>query len=208
MHLDQGFQNLTPIHRTTEKITDCLKLKGVKWPGMDLFDSATPEMKRVRNQRKDVSVLEQMKETSMAVRPTEYVYNIDGDFQKVRDIFGPLSCETSPVSSHRKTKRSQHMVESEAEGLQVKTSDITSVTRRTRRSRATRKATFADLSTNAPRLHRAPKIDPEMPIKGEARNHDEDYKPFPVRKRAFSIFKDTALDTSPAQTETSLEEPM
>lgn len=84
--------------RTSEKITDCLKLKGVKWPGMDLFDSATPEMKRIRNQRKDVSVLEQMKETSLAVRPTEFVYNLDVEFQKTRDIFGPLSCENSPVS--------------------------------------------------------------------------------------------------------------
>ena len=71
---------------------------------MDLFDSATPEMKRIRNQRKDVSVLEQMKETSMAVKPTEYVYNLDGDFQKIRDIFGPLSCETSPVSSQIRHK--------------------------------------------------------------------------------------------------------
>jgi len=75
-----------------------LKLKGVKWPGMDLFDSATLEMKRIRNQRKDVSVLEQMKETSMAVKPNEYVYSLDGEFQKVRDIFAPPSCETSPVS--------------------------------------------------------------------------------------------------------------
>jgi hypothetical protein len=65
---------------------------------MDLFDSATPEMKRLRNQKKDVSKLAQMKALSSEITPTEIVYSIDGEFQKERDIFGPLSCETSPVS--------------------------------------------------------------------------------------------------------------
>ena len=75
-----------------------MKLKGVHWPGMDLFDSATPQMKRMRNQRKDTSVLEQMMATSADVTADEIVYNLDGTVSHIRDIFGPLSCETSPVS--------------------------------------------------------------------------------------------------------------
>ncbi|RDL40061.1 uncharacterized protein BP5553_00040 [Venustampulla echinocandica] len=55
-----------------EKIADsATKLKGVLWPGMNLFDSATPEMKRMRNQRKDINVLEQMMATSADVEPSE-----------------------------------------------------------------------------------------------------------------------------------------
>jgi hypothetical protein len=65
---------------------------------MDLFDSATPEMKRMRNQRKDSSVLEQMIATSTGVEPTEVVYHPNGEISHSRDIFGPLSTENSPVS--------------------------------------------------------------------------------------------------------------
>jgi hypothetical protein len=81
-----------------DKIHDSAKLKGVYWPGMDLFDSATPEMKRMRNQRKDSSILEQMMATSAEVEPNEISYNADGGFRACRNIFGPLSTETSPVS--------------------------------------------------------------------------------------------------------------
>ena len=68
---------------------------------MDLFDSATPEMKRMRNQRKDSSILDQMIATSTGVQPTETVYLPDGQIHHSRDIFGPLSpfsTENSPVS--------------------------------------------------------------------------------------------------------------
>jgi hypothetical protein len=80
------------------KLSDSIKLKGITWPGMDLFDSATPEMKRMRNQRKDTSVLEHMKATSAEITTDEVVYNLDGSISHTRDIFGPLSCETTPVS--------------------------------------------------------------------------------------------------------------
>lgn len=76
-----------------------MKLKGVHWPGMNLFDSATPEMKRMRNQRKNTSVLEQMMATSAEVTTEEVVYHLDGSVSHTRDIFGLLSCDTSPVSA-------------------------------------------------------------------------------------------------------------
>lgn len=73
------------------------KLKGVYWPGMDLFDSATAEMKRMRNQKKDGTALQQMKRSSAGIEPTEWVFNADGEFRRARDIFDE-STESSPVS--------------------------------------------------------------------------------------------------------------
>ncbi|KAH8602954.1 hypothetical protein B0O99DRAFT_679935 [Bisporella sp. PMI_857] len=186
-----------------EKITDCLKLKGVHWPGMDLFDSATPEMKRLRNQKKDVSKLAQMKALSSEITPTEIVYSIDGEFQKERDIFGPLSCETSPTK--------------------IEVSPVKRAPRRT----ATKKA---DL--NAPRLRaRATKeLRGQSPVKRhnpirfggymssersanplvgagfgkKFNNEDDDFTTTFGKKRGFGVFQDTEI--SPVRTETSLEE--
>jgi hypothetical protein len=76
--------------------SDNSKLKGVYWPGMDLFDSATAEMKRMRNQRKDGSILAQMKTTSREVEPNEIIYNTQGELQRIRDIYDS-SVEESPV---------------------------------------------------------------------------------------------------------------
>jgi hypothetical protein len=75
---------------------DGSKLKGIYWPGMDLFDSATAEMKRMRNQKKDGTALQQMKRSSAGIEPTEWVFNANGEFRKVRDIFDE-STESSPV---------------------------------------------------------------------------------------------------------------
>ena len=83
--------------KANEKLSDSTKLKGIYWPGMNLFDSATPEMKRMRNQRKDGSILEQMIATSNIVEPLEFVYHADGELRNTRDIFAPLSIENSPV---------------------------------------------------------------------------------------------------------------
>ena len=64
---------------------------------MDLFDSATPEMKRMRNQRKDSNVLAGMRATSSNVEPAEISYHANGEFRGSRDIFGSLSPVGSPV---------------------------------------------------------------------------------------------------------------
>lgn len=95
---------------------------------MDLFDSATPLMKRQRNQKKDGNVLEAMIATSQSVEPAEISYHANGEFRASRDIFGPLSDEESPSRS---------------------------VSPRRRRA-PRRAAALNDLSVNAPRL-RAPR---------------------------------------------------
>ncbi len=53
---------------------------------MDLFDAATDEMKRKRNQKKDGSVLRRMERLSGLVEPTEVVYSPGGNIKKARHI--------------------------------------------------------------------------------------------------------------------------
>lgn len=67
---------------------DAAKLKGVFWPGMSMFDSATQEMRRKRNQKKAISVLRALQATSEVVEPTECVFDAEGVLRKEREITG------------------------------------------------------------------------------------------------------------------------
>lgn len=80
-----------------EETSDKSKLKGVLWPGMSLFDSATEDQKRKRNQRKDVGVLRRMERVAAGVEPTEGIYSEDFDLQRTRDIYATPSVFGSPV---------------------------------------------------------------------------------------------------------------
>ncbi|KAK4240770.1 hypothetical protein C8A03DRAFT_12898 [Achaetomium macrosporum] len=103
--LSDGSTPITPeneirarYYRSTEFFdddTDINKLKGVKYPGMGLFDSADETQKRMRNQRKDDSVLKQMEETSYGIEPNEIIWE-NGEFQRIRDIYATPSIEGSP----------------------------------------------------------------------------------------------------------------
>lgn len=90
------------------------KLKGVYWHGMGMFDSATPDMKRKRNQKKAISVLETLQATSEIVTATEQVFDADGDLQRERPITGepeeddglsPLKGESPPIPPEPYKKR-------------------------------------------------------------------------------------------------------
>ncbi|KAJ5247291.1 hypothetical protein N7468_002274 [Penicillium chermesinum] len=78
------------------------RLKGIIWPGMDLFDSATQQMRRKRNQKKDCEVLKKMEQSSLQIEPTEFVFLshwerlIDGN----ADNDSPLKGET-PIPKSR-----------------------------------------------------------------------------------------------------------
>jgi hypothetical protein len=76
-------------------------LKGVLWPGMDIFDSAPPEMKRKRNQKKDGSVVAQMQLNSTLVEPTELIFWAGGDFKKERRIYS--AAELGETENNRPT---------------------------------------------------------------------------------------------------------
>ena len=72
------------------------KLKGVYWPGMAIFDSASPDAKRRRNQKKDGSILEQMEHNAAIVEPIELIFTPHGDFKKQRTISGRVE-DSSPI---------------------------------------------------------------------------------------------------------------
>ncbi|KAI8935982.1 hypothetical protein NX059_007485 [Plenodomus lindquistii] len=72
-------------------VSESTRLKGVYWPGMDIFDSATPEMRRKRNQKKDSSVVEQLELNSQEVEATELIFTPQGSFKRQRRI----SCSDS-----------------------------------------------------------------------------------------------------------------
>ena len=50
------------------------KLKGIVWPGMRLFDAASPEGVRMRNQRKKFEISGALERSSQQTQPTEVIY--------------------------------------------------------------------------------------------------------------------------------------
>ena len=107
-------------------------LKGVKWPGMSLFDSASLEAQRRRNQKKDESIIEQMQIDSAAVEQLERIYWPNGILKKERLITGNV--ESSPPR------------------------DLTPPPVPTRRQRTkANKAVLRDLSTNGLKVGKRPR---------------------------------------------------
>lgn len=82
-------------------------LKGIQWPGMNIFDSASPEAQRKRNQKKTNSIMLQMELNSSAVEPLERIFWPEGELKKERIITGMV--ESSPVKedSPRPKRRRQ-----------------------------------------------------------------------------------------------------
>lgn len=77
------------------------ELKGIYYPGMSLFDSASAEAQRKRNQRKNESIVVQIQQESLEVECNEYIYWPDGSLKMCRFITGdvqssPLKEETPP----------------------------------------------------------------------------------------------------------------
>lgn len=111
-------------------------LKGVKWPGMSIFDSASLEAQRLRNQKKDGSILEQMEQNSIVVEQMERIYWPDGSLKQKRLITGNV--ESSPLKEPTPPPKRQ-------------------------RAKA-KKTVLSDISTNAPKpKHRAHKTRGQLP---------------------------------------------
>jgi len=75
-------------------------LKGSVFPGMSLFDSATPKGRRRRNQKKSGKVLEQLEANSVASQPIEEVWTPNWSLKKSKTITG-LPSSSSPIVSPR-----------------------------------------------------------------------------------------------------------
>lgn len=78
---------------------DSSKLKGTIYPGMGLFDAATPLQKRKRNQKKHASVVRNMELTSASIGPDEEVWDITmSEVTRTRNVYDSPSIDGSPVS--------------------------------------------------------------------------------------------------------------
>ncbi|KAI9833457.1 MAG: hypothetical protein M1819_003615 [Sarea resinae] len=104
--------NLTP--------TDSAKLKGIVWPGMNIFDSATPAMQRKRNQKKDKSVLEQMILNSTEVEPKELIFYSDGTLKKQRRISDTAE-PSSPILSDGEPPKGLEVKQQKRPGIGART---------------------------------------------------------------------------------------
>ncbi|OJD17751.1 hypothetical protein AJ78_02160 [Emergomyces pasteurianus Ep9510] len=92
---DPFVDDISPVHAADDgdeesgtKREEATRLKGILWPGMDIFDSATEQMKKKRNQKKDISILKQMEKTSEKVEATELVFSPGGTLRRERPISG------------------------------------------------------------------------------------------------------------------------
>lgn len=80
------------------QLSDAAILKGIIFPGMDIFDSATDQARKIRNQKKNGQIQAQMLATSRDTEPIQMSYHPDGKFRESRDMYlDPLSEPTSPV---------------------------------------------------------------------------------------------------------------
>ncbi|TGJ85869.1 hypothetical protein E0Z10_g2879 [Xylaria hypoxylon] len=80
---------------TVEDDTGALILKGVVYPGMAGFDSATEKDRRMRNQKKDPAVLLKLEANSQLVTRVEEVLNTNLDYQRTRDVYDEPSVDGS-----------------------------------------------------------------------------------------------------------------
>ena len=113
-----------------DQISESTKLKGICWPGMAIFDSANPDARRMRNQKKDGSILEQMQQNAAVVEPIELIFHVGGDLKKQQVITGQPN--SSPIKESPKPK--------------------------VRRSKPKRPA-LAEMSVNAPRAAKKPYVE-------------------------------------------------
>lgn len=162
-----------------DSILEVTRLKGVFWPGMDLFDAATPNTRRKRNQKKNTSVAESLERQSQLVEPNEVIFTPLGTLRKSRYISGQIEYDSSPYKLELPTPQPKR--------------------------RAGRKA-LIDKDTNAS-ISTKPYVDLEglSPIKNENQRVSRGPLMPPVkrRKRGFQVFTDDKPKDKAAQEATA-----
>ncbi|OHW93076.1 hypothetical protein CSPAE12_08383 [Colletotrichum incanum] len=113
---------LTPADDVIDWTPDELelaRLKGTVWPGMGIFDAATPDQKKKRNQRKDASVLQQMELSSQAITTKELVANLDMEIKRTRDVYDAPSVEGTPIAKSKRRQKRSRIVEEDDDASQL-----------------------------------------------------------------------------------------
>ncbi|GKT54762.1 hypothetical protein ColTof4_08380 [Colletotrichum tofieldiae] len=121
-----GDQDNSSVSTPTDDVIDwtpddleLARLKGVVWPGMGIFDAATPDQKKKRNQRKDASVLQQMELSSQAITTTELVANLDMEIKRTRDVYDAPSVEGTPIAKSKRRQKRNRIVEEDDDASQL-----------------------------------------------------------------------------------------
>lgn len=160
----------------TMAVSESTKLKGVYWPGMDIFDSATPEMRRKRNQKKDHSVVEQLELNSQDVEATELIFTPQGSFKRQRRISSSVYDDEEEIEI--KTESPRHVFPRPA--LASMDPNIT------RRSRQGMRAPMFHFQVRSQYDDRRGRAGFDFGIGDRA----------PKRKRAFDVFQDDEVTFS------------
>ncbi|KAI3322024.1 hypothetical protein HD806DRAFT_545269 [Xylariaceae sp. AK1471] len=142
---------------TVKDDTGALILKGVVYPGMAGFDSATEKDRRMRNQKKDPAVLLKLEANSELVTRVEEVLDTNLDYQRTRDVYDEPSIdgsgdENDTAVNKTRTKRRVNQAKSSHSSTKRRSSarsrQKTQPTARTRATRSSaRKSRGPSLST-------------------------------------------------------------
>lgn len=177
-----------------QEASEASKLKGVQWPGMDLFDAATPEMKRKRNQKKDTSIVDRLEKYALDVEPNEMIWTPTGSLWKERTISGQVDFDSSPYKlsaltpEPKKRKTSSRVT---AKNSAIKTSTTKAKTTKTT-TRATKRVPLAPKDANASLYRPATGqlgFPPPIPLFGVV-NSAAPVKSPKKRKRKIEVFDD------------------
>lgn len=117
---------------------DVAKLKGTIWPGMTLFDAATEEMQKKRNQKKDGSILKHMQASSAMIEPLETTYSPGGTLRRERHM-DDLEDDDDLLEGETLIKRSPSKRRQKRKGL--KKLPVSVAHRKVRRAKARRRST-------------------------------------------------------------------
>ncbi|UPX17886.1 uncharacterized protein EKO05_0008213 [Ascochyta rabiei] len=160
----------------TMTVSESTKLKGVYWPGMAIFDSATPDMRRKRNQKKDHSVVEQLELNSLDVEATELIFTPQGSFKRQRRISSSMFDDEEEIEIKTESPRPSF-------SRPVLVDMDPNISRRSRQS--TRAAIFP-FQTRSQYEERRGRSSYDFGIGDRA----------PKRKRAFDVFQDSEITFS------------
>ncbi|KAJ8127761.1 hypothetical protein O1611_g5874 [Lasiodiplodia mahajangana] len=117
---------------TIEDDTGALILKGVVYPGMSGFDSATEKDRRMRNQKKDPAVLLKLEANSQLVTRVEEVLDTNLNYHRTRDVYDEPSIDGSGVGQAAFPCQDDNLTELQDEDDDVAVNE----TRTRRRTRA------------------------------------------------------------------------
>ncbi|KIW17728.1 hypothetical protein PV08_04923 [Exophiala spinifera] len=184
------------------------KLKGTIWPGMDLFDAATEEMKRKRNQKKDGSVVRHMQRLAALVEPTEVVYSPSGNMMKARHI-DDLEDTSSLIDGESPIPKTKQVRPRKRQPLKEKDTNAPRLVKRKSRNTPLKKRARQALDQSIPPLPYLPSSSTgESYTLGpgflQMEDDEEDWKPMvgngsrKKRSSQFTIFDDGSPGYGPA----------